>query len=647
MQEFKKRIQAVLSYVLTILLIGAYPVATFAEAVPAAIDSPATSATTPAVSTPAPDPKPVYTYDPTTKHWNSDSWQYDTASGQYRPVSTPGPILPTGPKTTPGPVPLTSPASAPTATEIPTDGAPSTSTMSTIGQSLSGDANITNALNGTSNTTALTNNTIGNTIGSTALTGNAAVSSNTTAGNATSGDAAVSETIMNTINSSVASGAAGIANFVSNISGDVHGDILLYPMILGAMLLQSALNPSVTTDVSANATANFDTNNQIINDVNLNATSGTATVDRNTNAGDATSGSANAVANIMNIINSSIAANQSFMGIINIYGNLDGDILIAPDFLAELLGNNSSTTVNQTLNANIANTDTIANNVNLSAASGTATVAKNTNAGDATSGSAATNVVILNLTGHEIVASNSLLVFVNVLGKWVGLIVDAPMGSTAAAVGNGVEQNTTVNLDGTITAQTNNQITNNVTLASQSGDAAVTMNTRAGDATSGNATASANILNMSQSNLALSGWFGVLFINVFGSWLGSFGVDTERGNLQPLAGSTSGTSNTSASQQPQAVQFIPKSTAQGSSSGTSNLIAASSTDNTNSQPPVVQKSAVAGASTASASSKSSTSNLPTSASITAATVLGAVLLLGATIRSLWPLISRRFGALAS
>ncbi len=643
MRQLKRRVQAVLSYMLTILLIGAYPVATFAETSPTQTVSPASSTTTSVV----PAPEPVYTFDSTTNRWNTDSWKYNAASGQYEAVSTPDPTSPTGPTSALGATTLTP------STGTPTSG--DTTAVSPLGttttQTPSGAATVTNTADLSSNADLTTNNTIGNTVGSTALTGDTLVSANTAAGNATSGDATVSETIMNTLNSSVASGAAGVANFVSNISGDVHGDILLYPMILGAMLVQSALNPSITTDLSANATANLDTNNQIINDVNLNAASGTAMVDGNTSAGDATSGAANAVANIMNVINSSIAANQSFIGTINIYGNLDGDILIAPDFLAQLLGSNSSTTVNQTLNANIANNDTIANNINLSAASGTATVAGNTSAGDATSGTAATNVVILNLTGHEIVASNSLLVFVNVLGKWVGLIVDAPIGSTAAAVGNGVEQNTTVNLDGTLNAQTNNQITNNVTLAAQSGNAAVTRNTSAGNATTGNATASANILNMSQSSLDLSGWFGILFINVFGSWLGSFGVDTERGNPQPsaAAGTNSGMSNTGVSQQPQAVRFIPKpAAAQSSSSWNSNLIAASSTDNTNNQPPASQKSAVAGANTSSPSSKSTgASNLPTGASITATTVLGAMLLLGATIRSLWPLISRRFGALAS
>lgn len=35
---------------------------------------------------------------------------------------------------------------------------------------------------------------------------------------------------------------------------------------------------------------------------------------------------------------------------------------------------------------------------------------------------------------------------------------------------------------------------------------------------------------MSGSQVGLTGWFGVLFINVIGNWFGSFQIDTEYGN---------------------------------------------------------------------------------------------------------------------
>ncbi len=68
-------------------------------------------------------------------------------------------------------------------------------------------------------------------------------------------------------------------------------------------------------------------------------------------------------------------------------------------------------------------------------------VSNNTSAGSATSGNTSTAVTLFNLTGNEIIGNNALLVFVNVPGKWVGVIMNAPSGATAAALGNDISQN--------------------------------------------------------------------------------------------------------------------------------------------------------------------------------------------------------------
>lgn len=50
------------------------------------------------------------------------------------------------------------------------------------------------------------------------------------------------------------------------------------------------------------------------------------------------------------------------------------------------------------------------------------------------------------------------------------------------------------------------------------------------------APASANILNMTTSTFSLSDWFGILFINVFRTWNGSFGINTASGEVALLNG---------------------------------------------------------------------------------------------------------------
>lgn len=492
-------------------------------------DSAPSSTSTPTSDTPA-QPKETYTYNPATRHWDSNIWQYNPTTGKYE--RTPQPVQTAQPSslTTPSPVVVTPNTTSPT--------------------DATGKAGIQPMSTAISDTTK---NAIANAINSGALSGDATVKDNTRAGNATTGDALAAATVINNVNSTVTNSTnQKAATFVSNVMGDVHGDILLQPTLLKAMLEAGAQTPSTDSTTVT-------TTNQLTNNINLDAQSGNATVSGNTNAGSATTGNANTVADVLNIVNSMVSANRSFVGTINIYGNLDGDILVAPDFIPQMLANNGTANTSTTAPTVVSSQDTqsIVNNVALAAQTGKAAVTDNTTAGNATTGNANTNVVLFNLTGHEIVASNSLLVFVNVLGKWVGVIVDAPAGATAAAIGNGVTTDRTVSPDLVINAATNTLLTNNINLTSRSGDALVTGNTRAGNATTGNATASANIGNIVGTQMGLSDWFGVLFINVFGTWNGSFGIDTSAGNPVATIGTGPTPSHQNGKQPMRVIEFVP------------------------------------------------------------------------------------------
>lgn len=476
------------------------------SATPSPSSSQPVTTTTPAPSVVA-KPKPTYTYDADTGRWNTNEWVYDPASGTYK--EKPAPVIP----------------SATSSTEPSAQSAIDTKTTAAIA----------------------------NAIDSIAASGDASVLHNTTGGSATTGDASSTATIINNVNSSLTSSAnKQAASFVSDVMGDVNGDIILQPMLLKAMLEANAEQAGAASNVTSK------TDTDVTNDITLGATSGNALVSGNTKAGNATSGTANTVANVVNVVNSMVASNQSFVGTINIYGNLNGDILIAPDFIPQLLASNAaSSAVAPVGSASVTSnsTQSIVNNIALAAKTGESVVSGNTNAGSATSGNADTNAVIFNLTGHEIVASNSLLVFVNVLGRWVGVIIDAPAGATAAAIGSGVTTNA-VSPDLVIDATDTTQLTNNINLTSQSGNASVVGNTTGGSALSGNATASANVANIANSQIGVTGWFGILFINVFGNWFGSFGVDTAAGD--PVA-SKSGTKSAANTAGPvRVMRFIPR-----------------------------------------------------------------------------------------
>jgi len=523
MRLVKKVTRQFLAYFTALVLVASYPLSAMADTQEATTTPLAETVEQPALTPPATEPekpKLTYTYNENTGHWDSEKWQFNPATGQY--------------ETPPAPVIIEPPVEQNKVDE---------------------------------NKTADTIVTVENNLTSDATSGNSTVAQNAEGGNATTGDAAAIATMLNVVNSSVTTGNnQKVATFTQDIMGDVKGDIVLYPMLLKAMLEAQAGN-------SAAFTIDVKNNLQIDNNIGLKAQSGDAKVTDNTNAGNATTGSAMAVANVVNILNSMIATQQSFIGTINIYGNLEGDILIAPDFIPQMIANNKQDDSSKT-QLSTKDSTSIVNDISAVAESGAAAVFGNTSAGNATTGNADTGVVIFNLTGHEIIAKNSLLVFVNVLGKWVGVIVDAPAGATSALIGNGVTKNEAYAPDLKVNSESNHGITNTISVDAKSGDAVVSGNTMAGGATTGSAKALANIANISGSQFGVSDWFGVLFINVFQNWFGDFGNDTPYGNSEePAREEPTGP-----------IQFIPQSEKVSSSASRTNRSSTTSVHRQSSQP---------------------------------------------------------------
>jgi len=473
---------------------------------------------------------PEYTYNAETGLYDTRVWEYVPASGIYVLTDESVANPPAGAIRHGEPAPLS--ATVADGTPIPVHALPDTADTTDPTPSLTADQS-KELQTITSDATVLLNTVVD----SSATSGNTLLQGNGNAGNATSGDASATATVINLLQSSSSLAGNGVAVFSTDIQGDVGGDLLIDPA--------SFMNQAGVTNSDLNTLNNLDVNSRtdgvIQNDINLEATSGNASIIDNTSAGNATTGNATAVANVLNLINSVVAANQSFIGTINIYGNFRGDILVPTDSLHALLAGNGSgqATTDTSTETNLSLTDNqqIVNNIDLAAASGNTEVSGNRQVGNVTSGNALTRLTILNLTGKQVNAANSLLVFVNVLGTWVGLIMDAPAGTTAAALGGGVTASTNSATDTTdITVETDSSIINNITAHAQSGDTSVVNNTRVGDVKTGAAKASANIVNFIGSQFNLSHWFGVLFINVFGSWHGNFG--TARTPDPVAAGST-------------------------------------------------------------------------------------------------------------
>lgn len=508
---------------------------------------------------------PSYNYDCAAQQWYMTTWEFSAASGSYfqSTVASNDPGLATDCPAPPAPAtndPIPSPSPSNNAAGDTKDESQTHDGLLFPGQGNNSLTTTGNNSIGFGNTTGAT---MHNGVISFANTGDANILGNTQAGSASSGDASVIANIINMLQSSSnVLGDPNLITFTADINGDVNGDLLLDPAVLQA--IQPA---NSSTNLDNNLAVNNSSDAAITNDIALGAGSGDATVAQNSSAGDASTGNANAVANIVNVLNSAVTAGKSFLGVVNINGNLNGDILLPPNFIDTLIASNVprysvDTTINN--NASLTNNtnQSIANAVTADAKSGSANVLNNTSAGSAQTGAARTNITVFNLTGSTVVASNDLLVFVNVLGSWYGLILNAPAGATAASLGGGVIENTTVNNNFTMDNNTNQSITNNVKVGAETGDALVAENTKAGNSKSGDATASVNLMNMINNNISLNGWFGILFINVFGTWHGSFGVNTAAGDPVNIPNPVAEASQDA--DQPQMFRFV--STALGSNS---------------------------------------------------------------------------------
>ena len=452
----------------------------------------------------------IFKCDTSNWQWYYEQWVFSPVSQSYRKIPVSVSQLPAG-----GTVDPSSPN--PCAPLQPSQQQNNSSAASTVPSSGGGPEHQTGPAPNTSLTLDKHGNVIvDNKIGATSESGIAQSVADTAVGSTASGNATVMSNVINSVQSSSSLTNPNVLTFTANINGDVQGNLIIDPNQLQPASSSKALTNS-------NTTINTRETGTLNNSINLKADSGNATAAKNTSAGNVTSGNATAIANVINILNSAVSAGKSFIGVVNINGNLHGNILMPQQFLGQLLATNAPHTT-MTLSAADAVSLGIANHIQNSASTGTALASDNTSSGNVTSGDASTKVTVFNLTGAQISGKNCILVFVNVAGTWVGVIMNAPAGATAAAMG---DQSST---DSAISAQTNatvnNSITNNINLVAASGSATATKNTAVGDVHSGNADTAVNLLNLNNAQLNLSGWFGVLFINVFGNWFGNFGAYT-------------------------------------------------------------------------------------------------------------------------
>lgn len=409
---------------------------------------------------------------------------------------------------------------------------------------------------------------------------------NTLNGQVLTGDTAAAINLMNKLNSNM----TGVGTFeVFNIYGTYLNDIVFQMADSGATGSFSNASPTVSKNVVtgagsnniADASNNFTVNEangndaKLTNDINLQAVTGSNSSSYNTGSGIVSTGDATAVGNVVNLTNTNINAVQWLWGVVNIFGEMVGNIILpqdtgstdngstSPAALVEnsatgpLSNNTANYTSNNTTSFENSNLSDINTDINVTANSGNNTSDTNTGGGLVLTGS--TDVAVTDTTIANSNTNNDdgtvWMVVVNEAGKWVGHIIGLDWGTDYASnvlpmsqtdvqnTGTGSASNNTSSYSETNnTTVTNNNtasIENNINVTADTGNNTAAFNTGAGVIQTGDAKAGLNIVNMANTNVTAKKFVAIL-VNVLGSWLGD--VVTPDQQLPASGGTDSGNS---------------------------------------------------------------------------------------------------------
>jgi len=430
--------------------------------------------------------------------------------------------------------------------------------------------------------------TLNNKIVVNSVSGQNSSSYNTSNGNIQTGDANADLSMIASMNTNV-TGVGGIKTF--NIYDNYVGDIAFKAedFTSGAQFnagnpqdsYQNAgnnvgnnstgadsINNSDSQSDSTNTTAN--TNQAVLkNDIIVNALSGANSSSKNSGSGEIATGDANAVASLVNFLNTNLNVDQWMIGVVNIFGQLTGDIILpseeTPAPAVSSLQNqtaNSTTGADSTNTSGTQNSDTanfanynnaeVMNNIETCAVTGTNTASYNTGPGQVVDGNATVNTSAATVANNNIYAPEETLwlVLVNKMGEWVGQIVgqdpsttmagnlidgSIPQTSQAQATNNQTgagSENTSSTTDSnneTISNTNDAKIENNIKIIADTGDNSGSYNTLGGGVTTGDAQAALSLVNFVNNNI-VGKKLVVLVVNVLDQWIGDVIPPQENNN---------------------------------------------------------------------------------------------------------------------
>jgi hypothetical protein len=316
--------------------------------------------------------------------------------------------------------------------------------------------------------------------------------------------------VINSVGSDTAISSNSLQTATTNLTGTTSGDVTLNPT--------TNLAPATNSRTSTTTENNIPGSGVINSTLNVSANSGNTTVVDNLGDGTTTTGDAAAQGNIINQVNDQISDSQTFITTVNVDGNLTGNLVIPSSLIDGPVTATSAVSPAPTTSSN----GIVNNTTNLSAQSGQAMTVVSPTSPIVSSGTANTNLNSYSIVNKQITGDNLLIVFINVAGVWQGYITNEPVGTTATALGY---DTTEADILPSLTSANNEIINNYLNAASSSGNSLV-INNSGGSVTTGSALSNLDILNLINDKITLSGWLGILIINVNGAWTGNLQTPT-------------------------------------------------------------------------------------------------------------------------
>lgn len=392
----------------------------------------------------------------------------------------------------------------------------------------SGATTSPNVIDVDNNNTATTTNDVG-------LNGNSGantISSTTGEATITTGDIGIFNAIINFINTNFfGKGREFFVNIFSHIVGTIDlsgfGD---------DYLIENQTTPECGV-IDCYININNSSTSTLANDVNIDANTGVNTIASTTGPAIIETGDITILNDIVNVNNLNITGSDWFFAVVNIFGILEGDIILpaiddqafwqdSSEVIEQLAPEASLATEFIVTNSNFAD---VLNDSKVLANTGKNKIASSSGSNLIRTGNAITKVKALNLVNLNFIGDRWRLTQINLFGDWHGLVHSLPPGYSYFEDDNGTTiYNDSFNDDifndayaQLTVANTNNaSTTNNVNINANTGTNAILHSESDAEISTGDIYVGSNLLNFINSNFIGNSW-EFSMINVFGDWQGN------------------------------------------------------------------------------------------------------------------------------